>query len=370
MTTDRERLPEAANRAVEELRRLEPPAGVLDAVMREAAATPQRRPWAFPAALGFMGAAATVLLVATLVLPRLLAPGPGAGASSTGLPIGGAVAARVAIPAGSAPGSADDRWIWIGDSATGRITRIDARAASGAGEVQVSPATTEAYSLWPVSDGTAVWASGRDDRSIVRIDAASLDIQSRWPIDALAYRIVPAGDTLWVSDFDGDRVLRVATTDGQVLGSVDLPSPTGIAVTPAAVYVVGYLGDFAAIDPTTLEIVGRGRISGRATDVLVVDGAALVWGIDGRPLERVGAASATVTASRPGVTGVALLDGEVWAAIRGGTLVRLDAASLEPLATVALGDVDTDQLIASRDRLWAYAGTPEGTYLYAVEPED
>jgi hypothetical protein len=65
------------------------------------------------------------------------------------------------------------------------------------------------------------------------------------------------------------------------------------------------------------------------------------------------------------VTGVALLDGGGWAALRRGAIERLDVA-LEPQVAIELGEGGTDQLVAAADRLWAYVETPSGTFAYAV----
>lgn len=365
MTDDLDQLPTFARRAVQELRRLEPPPGLLEAVVREASGTGQRRPWrsAGRGVMALIGAAAAIA-VAVFVAPRLHLPGPGA--TSSGTP--SQVDLRLELPAGAEPTSADARRVWLANPTTGRVTRVDAAAGAVTGEVDVNAPSKEPYSFWPVSDGTSVWVAGAADRSVVRIDAESLRVRSRWPIDAVPYRVAPAGDVVWISDFDASRVLELDASTGAVRGTVDVQRPTGIAVTSEAVYVVGYAGTLVVIDPSTRAVTGRHLIASGATDVVAVDGGLLIWGINGRDLERFDIERGTVIASLQGVTGVATLHGNVWVAIQGGSVSQVDATRLNPAATIPLGEVMTDQLVASSDRLWAFAGTNGGAFLYSVRP--
>jgi streptogramin lyase len=361
-------LPGPARRAVHDLRRLELPPGLLGAVMREAAETKQRGRWTvLRPRLVVVGTAAATLVVAVLLLPRLSSLGPGTFSPSEP-PLGGSVELRIRVPDGAHTGSADAGSVWLASEATGHVTRLDATTGEVLGAVQVNDATRDPYNLWPATDGRSVWVAGRDDRSLVRIDIATMTIAARWPIDAIAYRIQPDGDAVWVTDFEAARVLRIDAADGTVLGSVRIASPTGIASTPDRVYVVGYGGELVVIDPASMAVVTRHAIAGRATDLAVIDGDLFIWGIQGRVLERFDTLSATVGATKPDVTAVATLGGQPWVALRGGLLARVDPRALSSLAVVPLGQVEADQLIASSDRLWAYAQSADGTFVVAVRP--
>jgi hypothetical protein len=354
-------LPEAARLVVDDLRRLDPPPALLAAVVRQAAETPQRRRGQPFGVARLVGAAAlATFAILALALPRLPIPGSGAGTPVVDL--------RIPVPDGAHTGSADRDSVWLGIEQAGAILRVDARTGEIRGEVRVNEPTDEAYDLWPVSDGRSVWAAGRDDRTLVRLDIASMSVAARWPIDAVPYRVVPAGDTVWVSDFDGGRVLKVDAVAGRVLGAVEVARPTGIAVTPAGVYVVGYVGDLVLIDPATMSATRGLPISGNATDLLPVEGGLLIWGLRGRVLERVDIDVGTVVATKSRVTAVATLEGAPWAALDTGRVARLDPQSLVSTAEVDLGQVRTDQLVASADRLWAYIEAGDGTYLYGIRP--
>jgi hypothetical protein len=219
----------------------------------------------------------------------------------------------------------------------------------------------------------SAWTAGRDDRTLVRIDAGSMQVTARWGIDAVAYRIEPSRAEIWVTDFEGGRVLRVDPATGTVSGSVLVERPTGVAVTPGMVYAVGYGGELVAILPTTLTVVGRYPVAKDGTDVLTVGDDLFIWGIKGRRLERFDPVAGAVAAWTEGVTAVALVGDQPWASVsststRAAALVTLDPNSLDWSSAVPLGDAMPDQLVASSGRLWVSATTEGGDFVLSVIP--
>ena len=381
MTREPETLPPAVQRPIDALRRVEPPGDLLQAVMREVSTTPQRGRWRPLGirAIAAAGSAALLVLVAVLAIPRLTAMLAPAGASPSALdqgpppiaslPLGGAVELRIPVPAGAHPAGGDATSVWLGAESSGLVLRLDAATGEELGRVQVNEPTDAAYDLWPVSDGAWAWAGGRDDRSLVRIDAAAMQVAQRWPIEAVPYRIQPAGAVVWVTSYDQGVVLKVDAADGSVLGSLVFPRATGVAVTPEAVYAVDYVGGLVEIDPATTTVTERHQIATRATDVLAVGTDLLIWGLDGRRLERFDTTSDTIAATTDRVTAVALVAGVPWAAVSDGAIVRLDPGTLRWTAAIPLGVIGSDQLVASSGRLWAYVQRAEGTFVYAVLPD-
>ena len=195
-----------------------------------------------------------------------------------------------------------------------------------------------------------------------------MQVTARWPIDAVPYRILPAGDVLWVTDFDGGRVLRIDSSEGTVLGTIDIGRPTGVAVLGASVWVVDYVGNLYEIDRATDTVLERLDVAGQASDIAAIGDDLLVWGLRGRELERFDTTSRSIVARLPDVTGVALLDGAPWAAVAGGMVVRLDVDRLVPTALIQLGDVTTDQLVAGGGRLWVYAADTAGAEIISLVP--
>lgn len=370
MSMNRESIPEPTRRALDELRRLEPPRDLLRSVVLEAETTPQRRPVLGGLRLvAFATAAAALLVAVAIALPRLPDVGPPASAgrpTGSALPPGGVVDLRIPVPDGAHTGSADATGIWLGQPTTGSVIRLDLATGVELGRVEIDVPTAEPYDLWPVSDGESVWVGGFSDRSLVRIDIATMEVAARFSIDAVPYRIQPAGEIIWVTDFDDQEVLAVDASDGAVLASVPVARATGVAVTRDAVYVAGYTGTLVEIDPEDPRVVATHAIGTSATDVAVFDGRLLVWGLRGRPLELIDQLAGEILATSGDVTGVALRDGQLWATVRQGMIVRLDPTTLARMASIQLGDVTTDQLVAAPDRLWAYAATAEATFIYAV----
>lgn len=371
-------LPWTARRAFEAARRFDPPPDLLRSIVTEAAATPQRRRrWSHPLLVGVspaIGAVAAAAVIVAVVALRALVASPGAAPGASGPAVAGTVELRQPLSGGLVPWSADGGGVWLGSAATGTVVRLDPATGEQRGSVKVNAATAEPYDLVPVIDRNSVWVAGRDDRALVRIDRATIAITARLPIDAVAYRIAPAGATVWATDFDGSRVLHIDASDGSILGSITIPRPTGVAVVGREVWVVDYVGDIYEIDPGSSTVVRRGDIAARATDLLVSGSDVLIWGID-RRLERFDTAVRAVTATRDGVTGVAMLDGAVWAAAGPGTIAsaaavaRLDPTTLEPVGIVELpAATETDQLVASPDRLWVWTGVGENGWLEAIRP--
>jgi hypothetical protein len=383
----RERLPDRAHGAAEALRRTDPPPGLLESLMIEVEATPQERPfrltWLRVASV--TAATAVVAVMAVIGISRLGNLGhstsssgaPSGSAAPTSihlpsvpidqLPVAGAVEIELPMPDGAHPSSADERSVWVGNEATGEVLRIDATTGETVGRVKVNQPTTELYSLVPVSDGTSVWAAGFDDRSLVRIDIGAIEIVDRWPIDAVPYRIAPAGSVLWVTDFDNGRVLSVRAGTGQILTTTPWNDATGIAVAADTVWAADYFGRLARIDPESGRIIETFRIASDATDVQVVGSDLWITGINGRRLERFDPTRGDVAAWMDHAWAVAFVHGRPWATVEGG-LVRLDPATLEMDGAVPLPNAETDQMVAADGRLWAYGGTPAGTVLYAVRP--
>lgn len=382
MRHEAEPLPSAVRGPIDELRRLEPPSDLLQAVMREVATTPRRRRWQ-PLrirAITVAGSAALLVVVAVVVVPRLTALLAPAGASPTAvdqgsppsasLSPGGTIELRIPVPEGAHPSGADSTSVWLGAESSGIVLRLDGTTGEELGRIQVNEPTDVPYDLWPVSDGESAWVGGRDDASLVRIDVGSMRIGQRWPINAVPYRILPAGAVVWVTSYDQGVVLKVSAVDGTVLGRLAVLGATGIAATPGVIYVVDYNGGLIEVDPVTTTVIKRYRIAPQATDLLAVGSDLFIWGINGRLLERFDTTTGTIAATTARVTGVALMDGAPWAAVSDGAVVRLDPASLAWTAVIPLGAITADQLVASSSRLWAYARAAEGTFAYAVKPTD
>jgi streptogramin lyase len=383
----RDRLPDQVRRVVHAVREVEPPDDLHHTVMREAEATPQDRGLRFGwlPVVSTLGAGVAALALAVIVAPligQFGKTGPSTGATSSAaataihatpaeislLPVAGSIDMQIAVPAGAYPASADDSSIWLGDESTGQVHRLDIASGQISGSVQVNEPALD-YNLWPISDGASVWTSGLEDRSLVRIDIGSMAVADRFAIEAVPYRIAPVGSSVWVTDFDDSQVLEIDASTGEVLMTVAMERPTGIAVTPTAVWVATYRGVLGRIDPESGEVVFTSTIAPRATDLHLQGDQLWITGIRNRRLERFDTTTETLAARTDGVTAVAFIADRPWAAVTAGALVALDPVTLEWTGAVPLGDVTTDQMVSAAGELWAYGATADETRVYRIRPD-
>lgn len=375
-----DRLPASADRYLGEASRLEPPSDLLDAVMREVDGTPQRR--AIPRSLLSLGVVA-VLVGAILLSPGSRPPGsdspagPAPQASGAAyvtppaldsLPSGGAVEAEIDLPAGAYPASAGHGALWIGNERSGEVMRLDPKSNEIVGTIEVNPSAS-GYNLWPVADEAWVWSSGVRDQTLVRIDPETNAIDARFGVQAVPYRIASSGSEVWFTNFDGGEVVRVSAATGEVQARIDLPSASGIVIRPDGVWVAQYrYARLVRIDPATNTVNDEYPIFRDATD-LVAHGADIwIVGNNGRLLERFDTANRTVAARTDAMTALVIVDGVPWAAHPAGTLVSLDREKLAWTSVIDLGEVELDQMIGADGRLWTLGTTDGRSILYRAAP--
>ena len=133
-----------------------------------------------------------------------------------------------------------------------------------------------------------MWVSNDSSDTLVRIDPSTNSVVQTIPIEARAYALALDGDSLWVTSFEDDAVIRVDTASGKVAERLSAPKPTGIAVGADGVWVVLHRADSVLrIVPATRKIVATIAYEGRGPDelcgrcienVVVADGA--VWTAD------------------------------------------------------------------------------------------
>ena len=376
----RQELPEPARRAIDELRRVGPPEDLLRSVLDAAGRSPQQRSWRgqWLRLASVAAAAALVVLIAGVGLGPLgnvgTTPAPSASPTATrtpsldDLPSAGRVEREIVVPDGAHPASALDREVWLADPERGQVLVVDTIGLEVTATIPIDPPGSGAPDLWPAVDAESGWVAGGSDRTLVRIDRATMTVQDRFAVDAEAYRIAPAPDAVWLTDFSGGEVLKVDRETGMVLARVDFPDATGIAVAGDDVWVTSYSGRVARIDSVAATLVEIGLFAPDATDLHVEDGDLWIAGINGRRLERVDPATGEVVASYGPAGSIAFLDGQVWTSAEGG-LIRLDPETLRPIGAVPLPGVGTDQLVATDAGLWAFGDTEAGTRLVVVRPE-
>jgi YVTN family beta-propeller protein len=169
--------------------------------------------------------------------------------------------------------------------------------------------------------------------------------------------IVAAEGAVWVTNFDDDTVSRIDPSSNAVIATIPVGlAPTGIGVTPGAIWVANHRGDpngsVSRIDPATNSVVATVPLGAQfcCGPTQVGTSSDAVWvgvpNLEASPeLVRIDPATTTVAAvihpEKGAVNGGIVADGEdVWAA--GGTnvpsrVLRIDATTNTIAATINTG---------------------------------
>ena len=104
--------------------------------------------------------------------------------------------------------------------------------------------------------GDAIWITRGPSKTLERVDVTPEAAETP-PIqlEHAPYALAADGSTLWVTSLDDSVVMAVDTKSGQVLATVDVPSPAGVAVGGGSIWVVEHAaGKLARIDPHTYKV--------------------------------------------------------------------------------------------------------------------
>lgn len=260
----------------------------------------------------------------TLPAPEMPEAGPveGLGAITASVALGGATTQF---------GASADGSVWFPVMDRGQVARLDADTAEIQALIDVGgdPAGVPdlmADPLGVAAGDSGVWVAQGAKRSVGQIDPATNTVTKSIPVEVVPYALALDGETLWVSSFLDDMVVRVDLGSGEVVANVGVPKPTGIAVGFDGVWVVEKRDDTVArIDPSTNKVVAEISLGERGPNDLcgmcvenVVVGSEAVWtsNNEGRSVSRIDPESNKVTATidlplRPWQ--VAAGGGSIWA---------------------------------------------------------
>jgi virginiamycin B lyase len=188
------------------------------------------------------------------------------------------------------------------------------------------------------------------------------NICRRGPITDVAV----AGSSIWITKPERDRVVRIDPATGRAAQRIHAPYPTRIVAQGESLWVVGWKRKdmpLMEIDASTGEVtrtIGLGRISPTG---LAADESAL-WVTDSWRARVTRVDATTGIRSRievgRGASGVTTGFGSAWVAnTADATVSRIDAATAQPVATIAVGRYP-QEVIAADGSIWA-ANTGEGT---------
>ena len=128
--------------------------------------------------------------------------------------------------------SRDGKNLFAGHPWSGEVVRLQVRGA------RLSPAKktrtggkVEALALSP--DGTRVYAALGDRGQVVALKADSLREVARFNIQGIPRGVLALGNSIYVADFDGDRIIRLDARTGEIESTSDrINRPAALAASP------------------------------------------------------------------------------------------------------------------------------------------
>jgi YVTN family beta-propeller protein len=176
--------------------------------------------------------------------------------------------------------------------------------------------------------------------SVAFIDAQTNEVAERIPVGAHPMAVVAGEDAVWVANLDDNTISRIDAASHTVADTIGVGvPPTRVAVGEGSLWVTsGYEGKLIRVNASTGKVVASKQLR--------------------EPTEtRTRVASTSPISGGSAWMAVAAGHGSVWVADRNQlALLRLDANTLEKVATIA--DVDVDSMVVTNDAVWAvdYAG--------------
>jgi outer membrane protein assembly factor BamB len=360
-------LPADAARYLRTMRRLEQPVELVDSIMAEIEATPQVRPAPDVRAFAAFVAGAAAVLVALLVLLPLRWPNVGPASTPVPLdqlPSAGQIEARISIQPDDVPSVVAHGFVWLTNATTGELVRMDPANGSIASPLVVTEPGTEL----PIAPSeSTLYVADRRDGALVELDPTSLDEVRRIPIGATVSAIAVDGAALWVLDRKAGEALRVDASDGSAEQTVPIAG-SALLVHAGSVWVSTERGELVRMDARSGAELGRVD-TGTIADDLVANGDSILVVAAGEPIVGVDIVSMRVASRGVSVLAAAAQDGRVWAVLPSNHVVRLDGASLQPVAARFIELEASRALAVGAGSLWTTGDDAAGdAYLLQIRP--
>ncbi len=253
------------------------------------------------------------------------------------------------------------------------VTRIDPKKKKVKATIQMpEPAMAQgAIEL----DGKLWVANNAGGLSV--IDPATNKVVDQPKIDIAPYAMATDGDKLWLTDFENSEVVRYDPATHKTEVSLDVSSPTGLAVLDGAVFVAQHRSEFVGrIDPAAGEVDAAYQVGFGPENVISVSGAVWVATGDGEAVARIDASGGLVTIP----VGEAVLavganadgGGPVWASIgprSGCDATNSSVLRIDPSTSKVTGRVDVPcaaYAVQIGDNLWVVDDSNEALYVATV----
>jgi YVTN family beta-propeller protein len=211
----------------------------------------------------------------------------------------------------------------------------------------------------------SAWTADHREGTVSRIDVGTNRVTARIPIGELPYAVTAGGGAVWAPALLSKRLVRINPKTNRVTASVD-GSFNRLAFGAGAVWVIEWpnapdppdpwRGRYVTrIDPSSAKVVTRIELPGPSESIAVGEGA--VWSatkggwlvrIDPRKNRIVRKIKLPV----PG-EGITVGEAAVWVGLTDGRVARLDPASNRITATVRTGTGRELYLDAGEGAVWA-----------------
>jgi YVTN family beta-propeller protein len=211
-----------------------------------------------------------------------------------------------------------------------------------------------------------------DPNNVGVIDADTNEIVAQVPVGIRPGPVAAGRGAVWVGNLDDRTLTRLDPSNRTQVANVPLDNrtPTGLAVTPSAVWVAeGRLGSIAQVDPQYKRVIDTIPVAQSSDAGSVASGGGSVWAVFGNStLVRVTPSTGRVSGSGyagGGPSGIVFAEGAVWVANSGDATVdrfNPDTFSSGPVGTPTTVGRQPSSIAYGEDALWVTnAGDMPGT---------
>lgn len=210
----------------------------------------------------------------------------------------------------------------------------------------------------------SLWVTDQQGDVVVRVDPSSLQVLERIAVGASPAGVVVAAGFVWVANSD-ERTVSVVDPDAhRVVQTVVVGGgPTGLAAAGDRIWVTnGVDASVSEIDPATGDVRGTYRVGDRPGAVVADAAGAWVANLRSNTVSRVapGTGETQVIPVGRGPSALALDGSNVWVANgEDGTVSRIDAGTFGVASTVPVG-ASPSAVEVSGGSVWV-ANTGDGT---------
>jgi DNA-binding beta-propeller fold protein YncE len=220
--------------------------------------------------------------------------------------------------------AADEKWVWVGDCETDRVTVIDPATNRVLGEVQGQGIAGAAS----IDEGMWVWSNIEGKLTLFN------DVSEQWERKFQLWSNLTVGDAVvgfgkvWV--LDSTERAQLSPVDERTGGFPDLnvsDVPTDVAVGAGAVWIASEQdGVVLRFDPKTAEFTERIDAGDPGARIDLAAGHGAVWVRSGGTLSRIDPKTNAIREAMevPGGPAGIAVDGGVWIGNRDGSVWRLE----------------------------------------------